>query len=92
MVFRSAAAECGQHALTHGSRYPGLGTFLLADGSSTGDEGAIEGLSDSMELLAVNYWNTSPKAPDRRGSILDPVVMVTDGGIDMHSPSPECNF
>ncbi len=83
-------------------------TFLVADlfcgagGSSTGAKRAIEDLGRSMELVAVNHWNTAVAThqanhPTARHlvedvSIVDPEAVVPEGRLDLLMASPECTY
>jgi len=82
--------------------------FLVADlfcgagGSSTGAKHAIEALGRSMELVAINHWNTAiathqANHPTARHlvedvSIVDPEAVVPEGRLDLLMASPECRF
>ena len=76
--------------------------FCGAGGSSTGAKRAIEDLGRTMELVAVNHWNTAVAThqanhPTARHlvedvSIVDPEDVVPEGRLDLLMASPECKF
>ena len=76
--------------------------FCEAGGSSTGAKPAIEELGRSMELVAVNHWNTAVAThqanhPTARHlvedvSVVDPGAVVPEGRLDLLMASPECKF
>ena len=76
--------------------------FCGAGGSSTGAKRAIEELGHSMELVAVNHWNTAVAThqanhPTARHlvedvSIVDPEAVVPEGRLDLLMASPECTY
>ncbi len=76
--------------------------FCGAGGSSTGARRAIEAISGTMELVAVNHWNTAVAThaanhPTARHlvedvSLVDPEEMVEEGRLDLLMASPECRF
>ena len=83
-------------------------TYLVADlfcgagGSSTGAQKAIEEIGGTMELVAVNHWNTaiathSANHPTARHlvedvSMVDPEAVVEEGRLDILMASPECKY
>ena len=76
--------------------------FCGAGGSSSGAQRAIEGLGATMDLVAVNHWNTaiathSANHPNARHlvedvSLIDPEQVVPEGRLDLLMASPECRF
>ena len=76
--------------------------FCGAGGSSTGAKRAIEDAGASMELVAINHWNTAiathqANHPTARHlvedvSIVDPETVVPEGRLDLLMASPECRF
>ena len=76
--------------------------FCGAGGSSTGAQRAIEEVGATMELVAVNHWNTAiathaANHPTARHlvedvSIVDPESVVPGGRLDILMASPECKF
>ena len=76
--------------------------FCGADGSSTGAKRAIEESGGTMELVAINHWNTAiathqANHPTARHlvedvSIVDPETVVEEGSLDLLMASPECKF
>ena len=83
-------------------------TYLVADlfcgagGSSTGAKKAIAEIGGTMELVAINHWNTAiathaANHPTARHlvedvSIVDPEAVVEEGRLDLLMASPECKF
>ena len=83
-------------------------TYLVADlfcgagGSSTGAKKAIAEIGGTMELVAVNHWNTAiathaANHPTARHlvedvSMVDPEAVVEEGRLDLLMASPECKF
>ena len=83
-------------------------TYLVADlfcgagGSSTGAKQAITDIGGTMELVAINHWNTAiathaANHPTARHlvedvSIVDPETVVEEGRLDLLMASPECKF
>ena len=83
-------------------------TYLVADlfcgagGSSTGAQKAIAEIGGTMELVAINHWNTAiathqANHPTARHlvedvSIVDPEAVVEEGRLDLLMASPECKF
>ena len=83
-------------------------TYLVADlfcgagGSSTGAQKAIAEIGGTMELVAVNHWNTAiathaANHPAARHlvedvSMVDPEAVVEEGRLDLLMASPECKF
>ena len=83
-------------------------TYLVADlfcgagGSSTGAKKAIAEIGGTMELVAVNHWNTAiathaANHPTARHlvedvSMVDPEVVVEEGRLELLMASPECKF
>ena len=83
-------------------------TYLVADlfcgagGSSTGAQKAITEIGGTMELVAINHWNTAiathqANHPTARHlvedvSIVDPEAVVEEGRLDLLMASPECKF
>ena len=86
----------------------GIQTYLVADlfcgagGSSTGAQKAIAEIGGTMELVAINHWNTaiathSANHPAARHlvedvSMVDPEAVVEEGRLDLLMASPECKF
>ena len=86
----------------------GIQTYLIADlfceagGSSTGAQKAIAEIGGTMELVAVNHWNTAiaTHAANHAAarhlvedvSIVDPEAVVEEGRLDLLMASPECKF
>ncbi len=82
--------------------------FLVADlfcgagGSSTGAKRAIESTGATMELVAINHWDTAIEThqknlPSARHyvedvSVVDPEAVVEEGRLDLLMASPECKF
>ena len=76
--------------------------FCGAGGSSSGAQRAIEELGATMDLVAVNHWNTaiathSANHPNARHlvedvSLVDPERVVPEGRLDLLMASPECRF
>ena len=76
--------------------------FCGAGGSSTGAQKAIAQIGGTMELVAINHWNTaiathSANHPTARHlvedvSIVDPEAVVEEGRLDLLMASPECKF
>ena len=83
-------------------------TYLVADlfcgagGSSSGAKKAIAEIGGTMELVAVNHWNTAiathqANHPTARHlvedvSMVDPEAVVEEGRLDLLMASPECKF
>ena len=83
-------------------------TYLVADlfcgagGSSSGAKQAIAEIGGTMELVAINHWNTAiathaANHPAARHlvedvSIVDPEAVVEEGRLDLLMASPECKF
>ena len=83
-------------------------TYLVADlfcgagGSSTGAKKAIAEIGGTMDLVAVNHWNTAiathqANHPTARHlvedvSMVDPEAVVEEGRLDLLMASPECKF
>ena len=83
-------------------------TYLVADlfcgagGSSTGAQKAIAEIGGTMELVAINHWNTAiatheANHPTARHlvedvSMVDPEAVVEEGRLDLLMASPECTF
>ena len=83
-------------------------TYLVADlfcgagGSSTGAQKAIAEIGGTMELVAINHWNTAiathaANHPAARHlvedvSMVDPEAVVEEGRLDLLMASPECKF
>ena len=76
--------------------------FCGAGGSSSGARRAIEELGGTMELVAVNHWDTAiathsanhPQALHviEDVSVVDPEAVVKDGRLDLLMASPECKY
>ena len=76
--------------------------FCGASGSSTGAKKAIADLGGTMELVAINHWNTAiathaANHPTARHlvedvSMVDPESVVEEGRLDLLMASPECKF
>lgn len=76
--------------------------FCGAGGSSSGAQRAIEEVGATMDLVAVNHWNTAiathaANHPNARHlvedvSIVDPESVVPSGRLDILMASPECKF
>ena len=76
--------------------------FCGAGGSSTGAKQAIADVGGTMELVAINHWNTAiathaANHPTARHlvedvSIVDPETVVEEGRLDLLMASPECKF
>ena len=83
-------------------------TYLVADlfcgagGSSTGAQRAITETGGTMDLVAINHWNTAiathtANHPTARHlvedvSLVDPEAVVEEGRLDLLMASPECKF
>ena len=83
-------------------------TYLVADlfcgagGSSTGAQKAIAEIGGTMDLVAINHWNTAiathtANHPTARHlvedvSMVDPETVVEEGRLDLLMASPECTF
>ena len=83
-------------------------TYLVADlfcgagGSSTGAQKSIAEIGGTMELVAINHWNTAiathaANHPTARHlvedvSMVDPEAVVEEGRLDLLMASPECTF
>ena len=83
-------------------------TYLVADlfcgagGSSTGAQKAIADIGGTMDLVAVNHWQTAVEThaanhPTARHlvedvSLVDPEAVVEEGRLDLLMASPECKF
>lgn len=83
-------------------------TYLVADlfcgagGSSSGAKKAIESIGGTMDLVAVNHWNTaiathSSNHPGARHvvedvSLVQPEAVVEEGRLDLLMASPECTY
>ena len=73
--------------------------FCGAGGSSTGAKQAIAEIGGTMELVAINHWNTaiathSANHPTARHlvedvSMVDPEAVVEEGRLDLLMASPE---
>ena len=76
--------------------------FCGAGGSSSGAEKAIEENGGTMNLIAINHWNTAiathsanhPRAKHivEDVSMVDPEAVVEKGRLDLLMASPECKF
>ena len=94
--------------MTKPDHQPSPETYLVADlfcgagGSSTGAQKAITDIGGSMELVAVNHWNTaiathSRNHPTAKHVIEDvnrvkPELAVEGGYLDILMASPECTY
>ena len=76
--------------------------FCGAGGSSTGAQKAIADIGGTMDLVAINHWQTAVEThaanhPTARHlvedvSLVDPEAVVEEGRLDLLMASPECKF
>ena len=88
--------------MTAANTYLVAGLFCGAGGSSTGAKKAIAEIGGTMELVAINHWNTAIATHAANHStarhlaedvsIVDPEAVVEEGRLDLLMASPDCKF